>query len=278
MSTATAPAIIEAAPSDIQSQQRLMRVKELWTRSQKDQLEIGRLLYEERAARLAVGGRGVHEGFHQWLRDADISKASAYRRIAEYEISIGVRAREEKRVSSETTFKNADIVQAEHVTSSDKMAYRTDLSAPTSQQQCKPVLDEGQRWLAEWRKTHPLKTGYTYDEHQKWYETCLKDYLQDGPKPKIVPVNDEAEAGAFTDARGPVASGGLGVRTINGRWHLPHQVPAVEPVLSEDEVKTLALRVIDAGFEALKDSVDPSHLHAATRLAKQSLRTKQFMN
>jgi hypothetical protein len=45
-----------------QSQQRLLQVKELWDRSQKDQLEIGRLLYEEREERLGVGGRSTRDG------------------------------------------------------------------------------------------------------------------------------------------------------------------------------------------------------------------------
>jgi hypothetical protein len=93
---ALSTAIIEAAPTETsQSQQRLLRVKELWTRSQKDQLELGRLLYEERGERLGVGGQGNREGFHQWLRDAGIPKNSAYRRIAEYEISIGERSEDE---------------------------------------------------------------------------------------------------------------------------------------------------------------------------------------
>jgi hypothetical protein len=90
-----------------ESMQRLLQVRDLWTRSQKDQLEIGRLLYEERKERLSVGGRGIHEGFHEWLREASIPKASAYRRIAEYEISIGERVEPEspkKPVSSETSF------------------------------------------------------------------------------------------------------------------------------------------------------------------------------
>lgn len=298
MSTqATAAAIIEVAAIAIQSQQRLMQVKELWARSRKDQLEIGRLLYEERAERVTAGGRGIHEGFHQWLRDAGIPKTSAYRRIAEYEISIGERTEEfDKPVPTGTPFKNADVVQAEHVTSIDEMAYRTDLSAPNSQRQCESPLDEGQRRLAEWRTIYPLKTPYyTYDEHREWYKTFLKDYLKDGPMPKIAPVGNSAEAGAFTDARVPIVSGGLGIRTINGRWHLPHQVPAgeptatlnapqedapqgSEPMCSENEVVTLALRVIDAGFEALKDSVDPNHLHAAVQRAKQSLRTSKFSN
>lgn len=76
------------------SQARLIRVRELWERSKAAQLEIGKLLYEERAERLSVGGRGVINGFHQWLREAGIPKTSAYRRIAEYEISIGERAEE----------------------------------------------------------------------------------------------------------------------------------------------------------------------------------------
>jgi hypothetical protein len=90
MSTATAFAIEPTA-----SASRLVRVRELWESSRKSQLEIGRLLYEERAERRSVGGRGVYEGFHQWLREAGIPKASAYRRIAEYEVSIGERVIED---------------------------------------------------------------------------------------------------------------------------------------------------------------------------------------
>jgi hypothetical protein len=115
--------IVTAIESTTASVSRLMRVRELWESSRKSQLEIGRLLYEERAERLSVGGRGVYEGFHQWLRDAGIPKTSAYRRIAEYEISIGERAEEDKfdkptpatkPVPSGTTFEpaNADVVQS----------------------------------------------------------------------------------------------------------------------------------------------------------------------
>lgn len=83
---------------------RLQQAKELWTKSKEDRDKLGRLLYEERNERLSGGGRGIHEGFHQWLRDAGIPKAAAYRRIAEYEISIGIRKPEEdKPVSNETS-------------------------------------------------------------------------------------------------------------------------------------------------------------------------------
>ena len=92
-STQTATMAVSSTASVItESMQRLLQVRDLWTRSQKDQLEIGRLLYEERKERLGVGGRGIHEGFAQWLREAGIPNKSAYRRIAEYEISIGIRA------------------------------------------------------------------------------------------------------------------------------------------------------------------------------------------
>jgi hypothetical protein len=77
------------------SEARLARVKELWIADKTTREELGKLLFEERAERRSVGGRGVEEGFHQWLREAGIPKQSAYRRIAEYEISIGVRAPEE---------------------------------------------------------------------------------------------------------------------------------------------------------------------------------------
>jgi hypothetical protein len=78
-----------------QSQERLVRLQKLWKRSRKDQLEIGKLLYEERAERRRKGGRGIEEGFHQWLQQAGIPKTSAYRRIAEYEVEIGERTEEE---------------------------------------------------------------------------------------------------------------------------------------------------------------------------------------
>jgi hypothetical protein len=74
---------------------RLARVKELWAVDKANREEIGQLLYEERSERLSVGGAGNRTGFHQWLRDAGIPKQSAYRRMAEYEISIGVRAPED---------------------------------------------------------------------------------------------------------------------------------------------------------------------------------------
>ena len=50
-----------------------------------------------------------------------------------------------------------------------------------------------------------------------------------------------------------------------------------EPIRSEDAVVTLALKVIDAGYKALKDSEDPSHLHAAVRLAKLSLTSDEVL-
>jgi hypothetical protein len=84
-----------ASPEPSASQLRLTKVRELWQKSKESQLEIGRLLYEERAERFSVGGRGMFDGFHQWLREADIPKTSAYRRIAEYEISIGERAEDD---------------------------------------------------------------------------------------------------------------------------------------------------------------------------------------
>jgi hypothetical protein len=80
-----------ATASQYTSTTRLQRVKELWIADKANREEIGRLLYEERSERLSVGGAGNRSGFHQWLRDAGIPKQSAYRRIAEYEISIGVR-------------------------------------------------------------------------------------------------------------------------------------------------------------------------------------------
>lgn len=135
--------IVTAIGSTTASVSRLMRVRELWESSRKSQLEIGRLLYEERAERLSVGGRGVYEGFHQWLRDAGIPKTSAYRRIAEYEISIGERAEDDKfdkptpttkPVPSGTTFvpANADVVQEERPATRGEMAYQSDPSAPIS--------------------------------------------------------------------------------------------------------------------------------------------------
>jgi hypothetical protein len=106
MSTATAMSIENIERTTL-SESRLLRVRELWERSRESQLEIGRLLYEERAERLAVGGRGVEGGFQSWLRDAGIPKKSAYRRIAEYEVSIGLRAEDspdDKPVSVDTPF------------------------------------------------------------------------------------------------------------------------------------------------------------------------------
>jgi hypothetical protein len=103
---ATATQVVSTAPMVItESMQRLVQVRDLWTRSQKDQLEIGRLLYEERKERFSVGGRGIHEGFAAWCQEAGIPHASAYRRIAEYEVSIGEREEKpiKKPVSSETS-------------------------------------------------------------------------------------------------------------------------------------------------------------------------------
>jgi len=45
-----------------------------------------------------------------------------------------------------------------------------------------------------------------------------------------------------------------------------------EPLDSEDAVIDLALRIIDAGYKALKGTVDASHLHAAVTLARTSLK------
>jgi hypothetical protein len=90
-----APATAPAQASEYTSTTRLARVKELWIADKANREEIGRLLYDERAERLSVGGAGNRTGFHQWLRDAGIPKQSAYRRIAEYEISIGKRAPED---------------------------------------------------------------------------------------------------------------------------------------------------------------------------------------
>jgi len=86
-----------ATPATAQytSTTRLQRVRELWIAGRANREELGRLLYEERNERQSVGGAGNRTGFHQWLRDAGISKQSAYRRIAEYEITIGVRAPED---------------------------------------------------------------------------------------------------------------------------------------------------------------------------------------
>jgi hypothetical protein len=142
MSTATAPALqgettgfqpkaildavvagtaCESTASDIsQSQQRLKRVKEMWARSQKDQLELGHLLYEERAERMSVGGRGVEGGFQSWLREAGIPIKSAYRRITEYEISIGIRV--EKPVSPDTPLADSETVVERAVNSASKEA------------------------------------------------------------------------------------------------------------------------------------------------------------
>ncbi len=285
MATATAPAIdglsaegiiaaLKSAFADYQTVERRG-------------LTFGQRLYELRAGSEVVQGGTT---FSSSLDAAGIPRRTAYYWIHSYEISIGKREPKEEKQT-----KNADVVQVEHVTSSDEMAYRTDLSAPKSRRQCEFPLDDGQQRLAEWGDDYPLKTPYTYDEHREWYKTFLKDYLKDGPMPKIAPVGNSAEAGAFTDARVPIVSGGLGVRTINGHWHLPHQVPdgeptatpsapqedspqEAEPMCSENEVVTLALRVIDAGFEALKDSVDRNHLHVAVQRAKQSLRTSKFSN
>jgi hypothetical protein len=74
---------------------RLERVRNLWITGKAHREELGRLLYEEREERLSTGGAKVHVGFNSWLRDAGIPRASAYRRIAEYEISIGIRVEKE---------------------------------------------------------------------------------------------------------------------------------------------------------------------------------------
>jgi hypothetical protein len=85
------PATAQYTSTSLRSTTRLQRVKDLWIADKANREEIGRLLYEERSERLSVGGAGNRTGFHQWLRDAGIPKQSAYRRIAEYEISIGKR-------------------------------------------------------------------------------------------------------------------------------------------------------------------------------------------
>jgi hypothetical protein len=81
--------------STSESMERLLQVRDLWNKSQKDRLEIGRLLYEERQERLAVGGSHAWDGFHEWLRKTGIPKTSSYRRIAAYEVSIGVRSQDD---------------------------------------------------------------------------------------------------------------------------------------------------------------------------------------
>lgn len=82
MATATAT----ATTSELRQQQ----VHDLWVAGKANRTELGRLLYDERNERLSVGGAGNRDGFHEWLRGAGIPKQSAYRRIREYEISIGV--------------------------------------------------------------------------------------------------------------------------------------------------------------------------------------------
>ena len=102
----------ESGSSPTQSQQRQLQVRDLWGKSQEDQLTIGRLLYEERKERLSVGGRGVEGGFIAWCQEAGIPRASAYRRITEYEISIGEREEKpEKPVSDETPFVREQVAQ-----------------------------------------------------------------------------------------------------------------------------------------------------------------------
>jgi hypothetical protein len=173
--TATAPTtIVEAIESIPTSMSRLVRVRELWSQSKDAQLEIGRLLYDERAERLSVGGRGCYDGFHQWLRDAGIPKTSAYRRIAEYEISIGERPEDDKfdkptlkPVPNGTTF--ADVVQEEQVTTRDKVAYQIDPSAPTSP---KVNVEEGKVFgnlIA-----HKRVTTAPYDRSSVWLVENLK--------------------------------------------------------------------------------------------------------
>src|ERR1019366_8300987 len=99
-----------ATASEYTSKTRLARVKELGIADKANREEIGRLLYDERNDRLSVGGAGNRDGFHQWLRDTGIPKASAYRRITEYEISKGLREPEpgieeqQEPVYNETTF------------------------------------------------------------------------------------------------------------------------------------------------------------------------------
>lgn len=144
----------EALAVETASASRLVRVRELWDSLRKNKLEIGRLLYEERAERLSVGGRGIEEGFHAWLRDAGIPKTSAYRRIAEYEISIGERSENDefdKPVPNGTTFQNADVVQGEQVTTNDEMPYRIEPSAPNFSE-----IAHGAFWEDLYRQLTPL--------------------------------------------------------------------------------------------------------------------------
>ena len=131
MSSATALAIIEAAPAAIEQvsiakTSALVAWENYRTKAEPLGLAFGQRLYELRKDISAQGRDG--EGLCAWLDKVKIHRSTAYYWIHRYEISIGEREPKEEKQT-----KNADVVQVEHVTTRDEMPYRIEPSAPISE-------------------------------------------------------------------------------------------------------------------------------------------------
>ena len=129
--TATALAIIEAAPAAIEQVSiaktaALVAWENYRTKAEPLGLAFGQRLYELRKDISAQGRDG--EGLCAWLDKVKIPRSTAYYWIHRHEISIGEREPKEEKQT-----KNADVVQAEQVTSRDKMPYQIEPSAPISE-------------------------------------------------------------------------------------------------------------------------------------------------
>ena len=88
--------IVEESPEA--SELRLYLAQQLWRTYETSRVELAKILFEEREAHRSKGGRGV-AGFKTWLKKAGIPRATAYRLLAEHELSLGIR---EEPVSNET--------------------------------------------------------------------------------------------------------------------------------------------------------------------------------
>lgn len=125
------PAIIEAAPAAIEQVSiaktaALVAWENYRIKAEPLGLAFGQRLYELRKDISAQGRDG--EGLCAWLDKVKIPRSTAYYWIQRYEISIGEREPKEEKQT-----KNADVVQAEHVTTRDEMPYRIEPSAPNSE-------------------------------------------------------------------------------------------------------------------------------------------------
>jgi hypothetical protein len=269
--TATAPALAVDIVTELKSAFADYQIFE------KRGLAFGQRLYELRAKSFAQGN---HEGkgFLPLLQQAGIPQRTAYYWIHSYEISIGERQPKEEKV------KHADVVQAEHITTHDEMPYRTEPSAPNS--------DETPEHRALWNFVNPAKATATQpltedrDEEQlKMFVHRLESITQaareiaDRPQYKGLPsyatavalckqlgnVIEKVEPAAKTEVEQGIPGNAIRAEVVDGKISVPKKGWKNAGMVSPTECWTLKISespkdaVVSTLSDVLETEVDPKY-------------------